>query len=98
MKDYKKPVVYMLTNKRNGTLYTGMSANMPNRYEQHFCADAKKFVQKYNLNILVYLESHETIEQAAIREKQIKKWRRAWKLRLLESVNPEWQDLRHWLI
>lgn len=94
----KQPVVYILTNKRNGTLYIGMSAYASNCMEQHANSEAHKFVQKYGLNTLVYLESHDTLEQAALREKQLKKWNRQWKLRLIESLNPEWKDLKDWLI
>lgn len=94
----KQPVVYILTNRRNGTLYTGMSTRMSSRYEEHFTPNVNKFVQKYKLDRLVYLETCETIEQAALREKQIKKWYRKWKLELIESLNPEWKDLWDWLI
>lgn len=93
MQDSKQPCVYILTNKRNGTLYTGMSSCIVNRLEQHQNSPSEKFVRKYRLDMLVYLETHDTLAQAALREKQIKKWNRAWKLRLIESLNPDWNDL-----
>jgi len=89
----KEPCVYILTNKRNGTLYTGVTSNLIQRVYQHKEKLADGFTKKYNLNILVWYEVHEIMETAIIREKKIKEWQRKWKLELIEKQNPEWSDL-----
>jgi putative endonuclease len=83
----------MLASKRNGTLYTGVTSNLIQRVWQHKYNMVKGFTKKYNVKILVYFEIHPNAESAIIREKQIKKWRRAWKLKLIEKKNPDWKDL-----
>ena len=85
--------VYVLTNKPGGVLYTGVTANLPARIGQHRSGDGSKFAKKYNLQILVYAERHDDIGAAIWREKAIKAWRRAWKIRLIEETNPDWRDL-----
>lgn len=86
-----------MTNKRNGTLYTGVTSNIRRRVEQHKCDVVDGFTKKYHLTILVYVERCETMEQAIAREKQIKGGSRKKKLELIESINPLWQDLTPFL-
>ena len=89
----KQFYVYMLASKPNGTLYTGVTSNLIQRVWQHKHDVIQGFTRKYNVKILVYYEVHENAESALTREKKIKKWRRAWKLGLIEDSNPEWRDL-----
>ena len=89
----KEFYVYILANKRNGTLYTGVTSNLIKRIWQHKNEFVEGFSKKYNVKKLVYFEVHNNAEGAITREKRIKKWRRAWKLRLIEEKNPEWKDL-----
>lgn len=89
----RQPIVYILASKRNGTLYTGVTSNLAQRISQHRDGEVPGFTKKYGVHLLVYAEPHETMEAAIIRERQIKEWKRAWKLRLIESMNPEWRDL-----
>ena len=81
------------SNKRNGTLYLGVTSDSVKRVWQHKKGLVEGFTKKYGLKMLVYYEFHESAENAIQREKQIKKWRRAWKLELIEKENPEWRDL-----
>jgi putative endonuclease len=89
----KKFYVYILTSKRNGTLYTGVTSNLVKRVWEHKQNVVEGFTKKYNVKTLVYYEVHENAESAITREKRIKKWRRSWKLRLIENKNPHWKDL-----
>ncbi|UCE83098.1 MAG: GIY-YIG nuclease family protein [Deltaproteobacteria bacterium] len=89
----KQFYVYILASKRNGTLYTGVTSNLIQRVWQHKNDMVKGFTRKYNVKTLVYYEVHESAETAITREKKIKRWRRAWKLELIEDSNPEWKDL-----
>ena len=89
----KKPCVYILTSQRNGTLYTGVTSNLSQRIEQHKSAVVEGFTKKYSVHLLVWYEEHDSMINAIMREKAIKKWKRAWKLRLIEEYNPEWRDL-----
>ena len=89
----KYPTVYFLANKRNGTLYVGVTSDLINRVWEHKNKIVKGFTQKYNVHRLVWYESHENFESAFKREKQIKEWKRNWKLELIEKMNPEWRDL-----
>ena len=89
----KQFYVYILASKRNGTLYIGVTSDIVNRVWEHKNGLVDGFTKKYGIKMLVYYENHEDIENAIIREKQIKKWRRAWKLKLIEEKNPEWCDL-----
>ena len=90
----KTPAVYIMTNKPNGTLYTGVTTNLMARVWQHKSGEGgNKFTEKYNLNRLVYFELCVDLPVAIAREKQIKKWRRAWKVELIEGDNPGWRDL-----
>ena len=89
----KQPCVYILANERRGTLYTGVTSNLLRRIWQHKNDSAESFTKRYCVHTLVWYESHETMESAIAREKSIKRWRRAWKLELIEKGNPTWRDL-----
>jgi putative endonuclease len=89
----KRFYVYMLASKRNGTLYVGVTSDLVKRVWQHRNGSTGGFSGKYDIKMLVYYEMLAGAEEAITREKQIKKWRRAWKLRLIEEQNPEWRDL-----
>jgi putative endonuclease len=85
--------VYILTNKPRGVLYTGVTNNLERRVWQHRRAEGSEFVQKYKLFRLVYADSFNDVRDAIAAEKRIKKWRRAWKEKLIEDQNPDWNDL-----
>ena len=89
----KAPAVYMMASKRNGTLYTGVTSNLVGRVWQHREGQVKGFTKRYDCKLLVWYETHDTMERAIFREKQIKAGSRAKKLQLIESMNPEWRDL-----
>ncbi len=89
----KQPAVYMLASRRNGTLYTGVTSNLVSRTWQHRAHLVQGFTNKYGVSLLVWFEMHGTMESAITREKQLKKWNRAWKIRLIEEHNPYWNDL-----
>ena len=89
----KQPAVYILANKRNGTLYIGVTSNLLKRVWEHRNDLVAGFTKRYNVHLLVYYELHEDMESAITREKQLKKWNRAWKLELIEKQNPGWRDL-----
>ena len=89
----KRPCVYILTNKRNGTLYIGVTSDIVCRAWEHRSNAVGGFVRDYGVHRLVFVEFHETMADAVLREKRIKKWRRAWKLELIERDNPQWRDL-----
>jgi len=89
----KQPAVYLLASKRNGTLYVGVTIDLVRRIWQHKNNQIQGFTQRYHVHSLVYYELHEDMTNAIHREKQIKKWNRKWKLRLIEEANPEWLDL-----
>jgi putative endonuclease len=90
---HRQPAVYMLTNRRNGTLYVGVTSDLVKRVWQHKNKVVEGFTSRYGLSMLVWYELHATMESAILREKAIKEWRRSWKLRLIEASNPEWRDL-----
>lgn len=85
--------VYILTNKAFGTLYIGVTNDLVRRIWEHKEKVAESFTKQHGLTLLVYYETHETIEAAIVREKQMKKWNRNWKLRQIMDFNPEWNDL-----
>lgn len=85
--------VYILASRRNGTLYVGFTNNLIQRVYAHKNDLVEGFTEKYNVHNLVYFESCEDRNGALQREKQIKEWKRRWKLELIERVNPEWKDL-----
>ena len=89
----KQPASYILSNKRNGVLYIGVTSDLLKRTYQHKYHVVNGFSKKYNLNKLIYFEMHESMNDAIAREKQLKKWNRAWKIKLIETINPEWLDL-----
>ena len=89
----KQFFIYIMTNKRRGTLYTGVTSDLSTRIWQHKNNLIEGFTKKYKLHKLVYYEQHENINSAIEREKQIKKWQRQWKLELIEKLNPHWKDL-----
>jgi putative endonuclease len=89
----KQFYVYILASKRNGTLYTGVTSDLIQRVWQHEQDLVEGFTKKYRVKKLVYYEVHDNAESAITREKQIKKWRRKWKLRLIEEKNPQWKNL-----
>jgi len=90
MKNY---YVYMLSSKRNGTLYIGVTSDFVKRLYEHKHGIVEGFTKKYGIYTFVWYEIHESAESAINREKQIKKWKRAWKLKLIEKENPNWIDL-----
>jgi putative endonuclease len=89
----RTPTVYILASHKNGTLYTGVTSNPIQRIWQHRNDCAPGFSQHYGIHSLVYYEVHQDMLSAIVREKQIKKWRREWKLKLIEGRNPRWVDL-----
>jgi putative endonuclease len=89
----KQPTVYMLASERNGTLYIGVTSNLVGRTWQHREHIIDDFTKRYGITVLVWYELHPTMESAILREKQIKKWNRSWKLRLIQETNPRWMDL-----
>lgn len=84
---------YILCSRKNGTLYIGVTNDIVRRLYEHKNKAVKGFTAKYDIDRLVYVEVYESIEDAIYREKCIKKWNRAWKIRLIESINPQWKDL-----
>jgi putative endonuclease len=89
----KQPAVYILTSQRNGTLYIGVTSNLQKRIWEHKNNLIEGFTKKYGVHQLVYYELHQDMMSAITREKQMKKWNRAWKVELIERQNPEWKDL-----
>ena len=89
----KQAAVYILASKRNGTLYTGVTSDLSKRVWEHKNDITDGFTKKYKIHMLVYYELHDDMESAITHEKRIKKWKRAWKLRLIEEKNPQWDDL-----
>lgn len=85
--------VYILASQRNGTLYVGVTSNLPQRIHQHREHLADGFTHQYGVTHLVWYEPADTMEAAIAREKQIKKWKRQWKIELIEATNPTWRDL-----
>lgn len=90
--------VYILASTYNGTLYVGVTSNLPKRVWDHKEGTVKGFTQRYGVKMLVYYEVHDRAEYAITREKQIKKWERKWKIELIESRNPQWKDLYETLV
>jgi putative endonuclease len=89
----KRSCVYILASQRNGTLYVGVTSDLARRVWEHRSNAVGGFVQDYFVHRLVFVEFHETMADAILREKRLKKWRRVWKLDLIEEQNPQWQDL-----
>ncbi|MEQ1817233.1 MAG: GIY-YIG nuclease family protein [Terricaulis sp.] len=93
MSRYEFIAVYLVTNERNGTLYLGVTANLIQRAHQHREGEFKGFSRDHGCTQLVWFEQHSEMMAAIAREKAIKKWRRAWKIALIEKLNPQWRDL-----
>jgi putative endonuclease len=91
----KQPAVYILASKRNGTLYIGVTSDLVKRIWEHKNNLVEGFTKRYNVHQLVWYELPESMESAIEREKRLKEWKRKWKLELIESSNPNWQDLYH---
>ena len=89
----RQPCVYILASSRNGTLYTGVTSDLIKRVYQHKQHVIAGFTSRYQVDCPVWFEFHASMESAIGREKAIKKWRRAWKVRLIEESNPQWRDL-----
>ena len=85
--------VYMLASGRNGTLYLGVTTDLGRRLYEHQNGLLDGFSKRYGVTRLVYVEEHERVDNAIAREKQLRAWRRAWKIALIEESNPEWSDL-----
>jgi len=94
----KQPAVYILASKRNGTLYIGVTSDLVKRIWEHKNNMVKGFTKRYNVHRLVWYELHESMETAITREKRLKNWKRKWKLELIESSNPKWQDFYHRIV
>jgi putative endonuclease len=91
--DGKVGYVYIMTNEKNGTLYTGITSDIGRRTFEHKNGLVEGFTKKYELHMLVYVEVHDRIDEAIRREKCIKEWKREWKINLINKANPEWLDL-----
>ena len=89
----KTPCVYLLASRRNGTLYVGVTSDLLGRVWQHRNKVVSGFTSRYSVNRLVWFETRETMFDAIAREKAIKRWRRAWKIEMIERENPDWFDL-----
>jgi len=85
--------VYIMSNHKDGTLYIGVTSDLPARVFEHKNELIEGFTKKYHLHNLVYYEVYEDAYSAIAREKQLKKWKRDWKIKLIEKMNPQWQDL-----
>ncbi len=94
----KQPAVYILASKRNGTLYIGVTSDLVKRIWEHKNIMVEGFTKRYNVHRLVWYELHESMETAITREKRLKNWKRKWKLELIESSNPKWQDFYHRIV
>jgi putative endonuclease len=89
----KRGYVYLLANKKNGTLYLGVTSDLMKRVHEHKNKTHKGFTDRYDVTMLIWYESCESVEIAISREKNIKNWKREWKVKLIEDMNPEWVDL-----
>lgn len=85
--------VYILASRKHGTLYIGVTSDLPKRIYEHRIGAIRGFTRRYGVKRLVYVETFDDIEAAIVREKRMKEWQRNWKVQLLERVNPEWEDL-----
>ena len=88
-----QPAVYIVCDKRHGTLYTGVTSRLARRIWEHRTGTVAGFTRRYGLKLLVWYEVCATMENAIVREKQIKAWKRGWKVKLIERMNPTWRDL-----
>ncbi|MGF6428374.1 GIY-YIG nuclease family protein [Bradyrhizobium elkanii] len=90
--------VYILASRRHGALYIGVTNSVQKRLEQHKAGKGSSFVKRYGVCRLVHVETYQLAEEAITREKQLKKWKRDWKIELIERENPEWRDLSDLLV
>ncbi|MBI3291369.1 MAG: GIY-YIG nuclease family protein [Elusimicrobia bacterium] len=86
----KQPCVYILASRRNGTLYVGVTSDLAKRITEHQTDVVDGFTKKYRVHRLLWYEAHDTMESVILREQQMKKWYRSWKLELIEHRNPQW--------
>lgn len=89
----KQPCVYILASKKHGTLYIGVTGNLPKRIWEHKNDLVPGFTRKYQVHKLVYFELANDMRGAIVREKQLKRWKRQWKIELIEKENPDWRDI-----
>ena len=89
----KRGFVYMMANRKNGTIYTGVASELVRRVYEHREGLIDGFTKRYGCKLLVWFEGHDDLEEARKRELQIKEWKRAWKIRLIEERNLDWDDL-----
>ena len=89
----KAGFVYIMASRRNGTIYIGVTSDLPARAYHHRNGLIDGFTKDYDCRLLVWYEAHDELENARARERQLKKWNRQWKLRLIEEMNPRWDDL-----
>ena len=89
----KQPAVYILASRPHGSLYIGVTSNLVKRVWEHKNNAVEGFTKRYNIHHLVWYELHDSMESAIIREKRLKNWKREWKIRLIEDMNPNWNDL-----
>ena len=94
----KQPAIYILASKRNGTLCIGVTSNLIKRIRKHRNNLLEGFTERYGVHNPVWYEPHVSMESAIQREKQLKDWKRRWKMRLIETANPNWEDLYHTLV
>ena len=90
--------VYILANKRRGTLYVGVTNNLIRRVFEHKNKLMEGFTERYDVNLLVWYQASESVESAIAHEKKLKRWRREWKIEMIETLNPEWVDLYQQII
>jgi putative endonuclease len=94
----KNGFVYMMANRKHGTIYTGVCSDLPKRVYEHREGMVDGFTKRYGCKLLVWFEMHDDLDDARKRELQIKEWKRAWKIRLIEEENLEWRDLNSTLV
>jgi putative endonuclease len=90
---HERYAVYILASRRNGTLYIGVTSNLLQRMEQHKALAVPGFTRRYRVTTLVYVERYSDVTEAIAREKQMKGWNRAWKIKLIKRANPDWSEL-----
>ena len=93
IKNMKTPCLYIITNKTRGTLYIGVTSDLVQRIWQHKNGLIEGFSKRYGLKMLVWFERHDSMESAIVRERNVKYWRRDWKIQIIEESNPTWRDL-----
>ncbi|MEM5501330.1 GIY-YIG nuclease family protein [Ahrensia kielensis] len=94
----RKGYVYILASRKNGTLYTGVTSDLARRLLEHEHGIGSQFTAKYNVKRLVWYEEYDLVTTAITREKTIKKWPRQWKINAIEEINPDWNNLKSWLL